>query len=65
MKKVWIYGYAYFTNGEKKKSRYFVNATAFSRWANAQYNKDEGVTIEEYAMDKDDYFVTHTCTWHA
>ena len=65
MKKVWIYGYAHFTDGTQKKSRYFVSAAAFSRWANAQFNKDEGVTVEEYAMNKNDYAVIHTCTWHA
>ena len=63
--KNWIYGFAYFSNGETKYSRKFVDEKAFSRWANAQFRKDEQVTINEYEMDRKTYNIRKVATWHA
>ena len=65
--KTYIFGIAKFTDGTEKTSRDFVNYSAFSNWANAQFRKDEGVTVEEYHWK----WVGHeidmkkVCTWHA
>ena len=64
MKKKHIFGVAIFSDGTQKISRDFVSPEAFSKWVNAQFKKDEGVTVEEYH----DYAVGEfrkVCIWHA
>ena len=63
--KNYIWGVATFSNGKTKTSRNFVNYWAFSNWANAQFRKDENVTVIEYKMDGKTFESTITCTWHA
>lgn len=65
MAKTYIFGTAFYSNGSMKNSRNFIDHEAFSRWANNQFRKDEGVTIWEYEMTAPDYEVKQTCTWHA
>lgn len=48
MRKEIIFGIAKFSNGKMLTSRNFVNAEAFSRWANKLFLKDESVVIQEY-----------------
>lgn len=59
-----IWAIATYSNGSMKTTRNYTNREAFCRWANNQYNKDEGVTIEEYHMDEN-FESTLYCTWHA
>lgn len=63
--KTYIFGIAHFGNGVTKTSRNFINGDAFSRWANAQYRKDEDVTVEEYNYQKGIWDYKLVCTWHA
>lgn len=65
MKKNYIYGIAYYSNGTTATSRYFVDPEAFSRWANKQVRKDEYVTVEEYHFNMVDFETKLACTWHA
>lgn len=65
MAKTYIFGTAFYTNGTCKNSRNFTDPEAFSRWANKQFSKDEGVTIYEYEMTAPTYECRQTCTWHA
>ena len=65
MKKNYIFGIANFSNGIKKMSRNYVDKEAFSRWANAQFRKDEQVHIEEYEMSAVDFSVQKTADWRA
>ena len=53
---------AIFSNGEMK-IKYFVTEQAMSKWANAQFRKDENVTVEVwngFSIDGKKY-----CTYHA
>ena len=63
--KTYIYGIAHFSNGEIKASRNFVNYGAFSNWANAQFKKDKGVTVEEYHFRWGEWVSKKVSTWHA
>ena len=63
--KTYIFGIAHFSNGTTKTSRNFVNGDAFSRWANAQFRKDDDVTVEEYNYQKGVWDYKLVCTWHA
>ena len=63
--KNYIFGIAFFADGTTKHSRNFVDDKAFSRWANAQFRKDEEVTVEEYEMNRSDYAIIKVATWHA
>ena len=63
--KTYIFGIAHFSNGTTKTSRNFVNSDAFSRWANAQFRKDEDVTVEEYSYQKGVWDYNLVSTWHA
>ena len=64
MTKIHIFGVAIFSDGTQKISRDFVSPEAFSNWANAQFKKDEGVTVEEYHSYAVGEF-RKVCTWHA
>ena len=53
--------FAHYSNGEIK-CRWFVTEKAMSNWANAQYRKDEEVTVEVYT----DFLLKNKfCTFHA
>lgn len=63
--KVYIFGVAKFSDGTTKQSRDFRNYSAFSNWANAQFRKDENVTVEEYTFTWGVWDFKLTSTWHA
>lgn len=63
--KTYIFGMAYYTDGTHKTSRIFTSPDAFSRWANNQFRKDEGVTVYEYQFSEHDIEPKLACTWHA
>ena len=63
--KNYIYGIADYSNGTTKMSRTFVNYEAFSNWANAQFRKDENVTVREYKMNGETFKSDLVSTWHA
>ena len=50
---------AYYTNGSTKE-RFFATEKAMSKWANAQYRKDNGVTVEVW----NGIFESKYCTYH-
>lgn len=62
--KNYIFGRAIYSNGTTKTSRNFVDSKAFSRWANAQFRKDEEVTVEEYEINRADWAIIKVATWH-
>lgn len=62
--KTYIYGIAYYSDGKIKNSRNFVDYKAFSRWANAQYRKDNEVLIEEYRYNNIEYNIDKFAIWH-
>lgn len=62
--KTYFYGTAIFTNGRTATSRNFIDYDAFLRWANRQYVKDNGVTVDEYTYDTDTWTVRKVGTWH-
>lgn len=62
--KNYIYGIAEYSDGTKKVSRNFVNYSAFSNWANAQYRKDQNVTVKEYKMDGKTFKSELVSVWH-
>lgn len=63
--KNYIWGVAEYSDGTTKTSRNFVNYSAFSNWANAQFKKDKNVTIKEYKMNGKTFKSELISTWHA
>lgn len=58
-------GQAYYSNGKTSKLRWFATEKAMRDWANAQFRKDEGVTV--YIWKGFGGFVNNDlfCTYHA
>lgn len=52
---------AQYSNGEMSKDRWFCTEKALSNWANAQFRKDEGVTVTVWHAFTNIVF----CIYHA
>lgn len=52
---------AEYSNGTMSKCRWFATEQALSNWANAQYNKDEEVTVTVWVGLTDKVY----CVYHA
>lgn len=52
---------ATYSDGSMSKCRAFVTEQAMSNWANAQFRKDEGVTVTVWEGYTDKVY----CTYHA
>lgn len=53
---------ATFTDGSMVSKTFAYDGKTLSKWANRQYRKDEGVTVEVYHSDNLDRCIT---TYHA
>lgn len=61
LKNVKFSAVAYYSDGTSSKLRFFCTERAMSKWANAQYDKDEDVTVQVYVGLTDELY----CTYHA
>lgn len=52
---------AEYSNGKMSNCRWFATEKAMSNWANAQFDKDEGVTVTVWIGLTDRVY----CTYHA
>lgn len=52
---------ANYSDDTSSKIRYFCSYEAMSKWANAQFRKDEGVTVLVWVGLTDEVY----CTYHA